>query len=154
MFLNDYVVEVLEDIGCEAVFYVPGGAAFHLIDAVSHSKTLKLVPSFHEQASVIAAETYYKVSGKIGVVLVTAGPGLSNTCTGLLSAYVDRIPMIVLSGQAQSKYLKYDDLRIFGPQAISAKTLFGNFIDVKEVSKSTSSNEVISFLQKTSFLCF
>ena len=116
MLLNEFIVKVLEKIGCEAVFYVPGGAAFHLIDAVSKSSNLRLVPSFHEQASTIAAESYFKVTGKVGVVLVTAGPGLSNTGTGLLSSSVDRVPMIVISGQAQSKYLKHTDVRLFGPQ--------------------------------------
>ena len=63
MLLNEFIAKVLEKIGCEAVFYVPGGAAFHLIDAVSKSSNLRLVPSFHEQASTIAAESYFKVTG-------------------------------------------------------------------------------------------
>ena len=146
MLLNDFIVKTLENIGCEAVFYVPGGAAFHLIDAISKSTQLKLVPSFHEQASTIAAESYFKVTGKIGVVLVTAGPGLSNTGTGLLSSSVDRVPMIVISGQAQSKYLKHKDVRLFGPQAVSAVKLFGNFVPVMEVDVSSKADEIDRFL--------
>ena len=130
MLLNKFLVKTLEKSGCEAVFHVPGGAAFHLVDAISKSKKLKLVPCFHEQACTIAAEAYYKTSGKAGVVLVTAGPGLSNISTGVLSAYVDRVPMIILSGQAQSKYLKHPSLRIYGPQAVSAEKLFGNISKV------------------------
>ena len=147
MLLNEYLVKVLEESGCKAVFHVPGGAAFHLIDAISKSKKLELVPCFHEQACAIAAEAYYKTNSIVGVVLVTAGPGLSNISTGLLSAYVDRIPMIVLSGQAQSKYLINNDLRIYGPQAISAKKLFGNIANVLEVNSDITAAKIASFLK-------
>ena len=150
MLLNEFIVKVLEKIGCEAVFYVPGGAAFHLIDAVSKSSNLRLVPSFHEQASTIAAESYFKVTGKVGVVLVTAGPGLSNTGTGLLSSSVDRVPMIVISGQAQSKYLKHTDVRLFGPQAVSASKLFGNFVPNLEVDVSSKADKIDRFLRLSS----
>ncbi len=147
MLLNKFLVKTLEKSGCEAVFHVPGGAAFHLVDAISKSKKLKLVPCFHEQACAIAAEAYYKTSGKVGVVLVTAGPGLSNISTGVLSAYVDRIPMIVLSGQAQSKYLKHSSLRIFGPQAVSAEKLFGNISKVLEINSQTKVNQINKFIK-------
>ncbi len=147
MLLNDFIVKTLEKSGCEAVFHVPGGAAFHLVDAISKSRILKLVPCFHEQACAIAAEAYYKTSGKLGVVLVTAGPGLSNISTGILSAYVDRIPMIILSGQAQSKYLKHENLRIYGPQAISATKLFENISQVIEVNVKTNTKQLTKFLK-------
>ena len=147
MLLNKFLVKTLEKSGCEAVFHVPGGAAFHLVDAISKSKKLKLVPCFHEQACAIAAEAYYKTSGKVGVVLVTAGPGLSNISTGVLSAYVDRIPMIILSGQAQSKYLKHSSLRIFGPQAVSAEKLFGNISKVLEINSQTKVNQINKFIK-------
>ena len=147
MLLNKFLVKTLEKSGCEAVFHVPGGAAFHLVDAISKSKKLKLVPCFHEQACTIAAEAYYKTSGKVGVVLVTAGPGLSNISTGVLSAYVDRVPMIILSGQAQSKYLKHPSLRIYGPQAVSAEKLFGNISKVLEVCSNTKVNQINKFFK-------
>ena len=105
------------------------------------------MPCFHEQACTIAAEAYYKTSGKVGVVLVTAGPGLSNISTGILSAYVDRVPMIILSGQAQSKYLKHPSLRIYGPQAVSAEKLFGNISKVLEVSSNTKVNQINKFFK-------
>ncbi len=147
MLLNEFLVKTLEKSGCEAVFHIPGGAAFHLVDAVSKSKILKLVPCFHEQACAIAAESYFKSSGKVGVILVTAGPGISNISTGILSSYVDRIPMIVLSGQAQSKYLKHNNLRIFGPQAVSAERLFGKISKVFEVNKNSYPQSILNFLR-------
>ena len=150
MELNQFIIKELEDQSCEVVFYVPGGAAFHLIDAISKSSKLRLVPTFHEQAAIIAAEAYYKSCGKIGIVLVTAGPGLSNISTGLLSCYVDRIPVIILSGQAQSKYLKQKELRIYGPQAISASMLYENYCDVLEVEAGTQAEELKNFIS-TSF---
>ena len=146
MYLNKFIIRKIENLGCESVFHVPGGAAFHLIDAVAKSKKLKLVPCLHEQACAIAAETYFKLTGKIGVVLVTAGPGVSNISTGLLSANVDRIPMIILSGQAQSKYLDHQHLRIYGPQAVSASKLYGRLVPVLEVDEKTTSSKISKFI--------
>tara|TARA_S200000501_G_scaffold371649_1_gene415173 strand:- start:1262 stop:3034 length:1773 start_codon:yes stop_codon:yes gene_type:complete len=146
MFLNRFIINKLEKLGCESVFHVPGGAAFHLIDAVAKSKKLKLVPCLHEQACTIAAEAYYKISGKVGIVLVTAGPGISNISTGLLSANVDRIPIIILTGQAQSKYLLHRNLRIYGPQAISASKLYDQIVPVLEVDEKTNYLKISQFL--------
>ena len=150
MELNNFIVEQLKLLKCEKVFYVPGGAAFHLIDAISKCKFLNLVPTLHEQAAIIAAEAYYKSCGKIGVVLVTAGPGLSNISTGLLSCYVDRIPVIILSGQAQSKYLVHKKLRIYGPQAVSAKQLYQKYCQVLEVHKNIKFKELTDFIFEVS----
>ena len=129
MNISDLIVKILEKKECKKIFYVPGGAIFHLINAFYKSK-IKLVPMLHEQSCVIAAEAYSKLEKKIGVALVTAGPGLSNAVTGILSSYVDESPILLLSGNCQSTYLVNQENRIYGPQGISAKNIYSKISKV------------------------
>ena len=84
------------------MFTVTGGGAMHLNDAFGHEPRLSCVYNHHEQASAIAAEAYARLSGKIAVTCVTSGPGAVNALNGVAGAYMDSIPMIVLSGQTKS----------------------------------------------------
>lgn len=96
--VSDYVFDFLIEKGVDTVFSVSGGAAAHLLNSV-YEKKIKYVCNYHEQACSMAAEGYARVSNKPACVLVTNGPGSSNTITGILGAYQDSIPMIVISGQ-------------------------------------------------------
>jgi acetolactate synthase-1/2/3 large subunit len=95
---GDKVVQCLEREGVEVVFGLPGGAAIPLFDALYESK-IKLILTRHEQGATHMADGFARATGKPGVVVVTSGPGATNTVTGLLTALSDSIPMIVLCGQ-------------------------------------------------------
>jgi acetolactate synthase-1/2/3 large subunit len=93
------LVETLVHLGVDKVFGYPGGAVLPIYDALYNEKRLHHILVRHEQAAVHAAEGYARSTGKPGVVVVTSGPGMSNTTTGLLDAMSDSIPIICISGQ-------------------------------------------------------
>ena len=105
MRLSDYVIEFLARQGIEHVFMVSGGGAMYLIDSLGRSKDIRYICNHHEQASAMAAEGYQRLTGNLGVALVTTGPAGTNAITGLLCAWNDSIPVLVISGQANSKRL-------------------------------------------------
>ncbi|MCU0641428.1 MAG: thiamine pyrophosphate-binding protein [Candidatus Margulisbacteria bacterium] len=123
----------LVEYGVRDLFMISGGGAMHLVDSVGRNKKLKYLCPHHEQAAAIAAEGYARVSGKMGVVVVTSGPGGTNTLTGVIGQWLDSVPCLYLSGQvkfettiASSPELK---LRQLGDQEI-------NIVDiVKPVTK-------------------
>jgi acetolactate synthase-1/2/3 large subunit len=102
------VVQALEDEGVEFIFGYPGGSVLHIYDALfKHSKIPHILVR-HEQAATHAADGYARATGKPGVVLVTSGPGATNAITGIATAYMDSIPMVVFSGQVQSHLIGDD----------------------------------------------
>ena len=101
MKLSDYVVSRLEEY-TKDIFLISGGGCIHLVDSLSKSK-INLIPTLHEQGAVIAAESYAQYTNKLGVALVTTGPGSTNAVTGVASAWLDSIPMLLLTGQVQNK---------------------------------------------------
>lgn len=101
MKLSDYIVKFIEKLGVKHIFLISGGGCIHLIDSVGKSKKIKYVCNHHEQASATAAEAYSRVTGNLGVCIVTTGPGATNAITGMLGAWLDSIPMIVISGQVK-----------------------------------------------------
>ncbi len=99
MRVADYIWKFLADKGVKHVFLVTGGGAMHLNDALGRETRIKYVCNLHEQACAMAAEGYARMSGMPGVVSVTTGPGGTNALTGVLGAWLDSVPMIVVSGQ-------------------------------------------------------
>lgn len=99
--VSDVIVQTLQAHGIEHVFLVTGGGAMHLNDAFGRAKGLNYVACHHEQACAIAAEGYARVRGKTAAVNVTTGPGGTNAITGVWGAYVDSVPMVVISGQVK-----------------------------------------------------
>lgn len=97
----DYIAKTLADYGVRHVFMVTGGGAMHLNDAIGKCKDLTYVCNHHEQASAMAAESYTRLSGKLAVVCVTTGPGGINALNGVFGAWVDSIPMLIVSGQVR-----------------------------------------------------
>jgi len=95
---SDYVFKYLSQKGLDTVFTVSGGAAAHLLDSLGKSK-FKYICNNHEQACAMSAEGYGRIANKPAIVLVTNGPGSTNAITGVIGAYQDSIPMIVISGQ-------------------------------------------------------
>ena len=99
MRIADYIWKFLADKGVRHVFLVTGGGAMHLNDALGRETRIKYVCNLHEQACAMAAEGYARMSGMPGVVSVTTGPGGTNALTGVMGAWLDSVPMIVVSGQ-------------------------------------------------------
>ena len=99
MRVADYIFKTLADKGVRHCFLVTGGGAMHLNDALGLEKRIRYVCCLHEQACAMAAEGYARMSGQPGVVCVTTGPGGTNALTGVLGAWLDSVPMIVISGQ-------------------------------------------------------
>jgi acetolactate synthase-1/2/3 large subunit len=104
----DKVIQALERHGVEFIFGLPGGAAIPLFDALVDAKGIKLVLTRHEQGATHMADGYARATGKPGVALVTSGPGATNAITGLLTAHMDSVPLIVLSGQTITPMLGKD----------------------------------------------
>lgn len=96
-----YIADVLASHGIEQIFTVTGGGAMHLNDAFGHHGSLKCLYHHHEQAAAMAAEAYARVGNKMAAVCVTSGPGAANAVTGVLCAWMDSIPMLVISGQVR-----------------------------------------------------
>jgi acetolactate synthase-1/2/3 large subunit len=96
--VSDYIFDYLLSKGVDTIFSVSGGAAAHLLNSV-REKPFTYICNYHEQACAMAAEGYARIANKPACVLVTNGPGSSNTITGVLGAYQDSIPMIIISGQ-------------------------------------------------------
>src|SRR3989344_6794925 len=101
--VSDYVVKFLEDIGVGHIFLISGGGNIHLIDSIGKSRKIKYICNHHEQACSIAAEAYSRITGDIGVSVVTSGPGGTNAITGVAGAWLDSIPMLVVSGQIRTE---------------------------------------------------
>lgn len=117
MKLSDYVMQFLVEKDIRTMFLVSGGGIMHLVDSVGKNTDMRYVCNYHEQACAHGAEVYSRVSGKIGACLVTTGPGGVNALSGVASAWVDSIPMVVLSGQVRRNIIAdYTKTRQMGPQ--------------------------------------
>lgn len=99
--VSDYVIKRLEETGAKHMFMLPGGGAMHLNDSLGKSEKIQFVCCLHEQACSIAAEAYARVNNKIGLLMVTTGPGGTNALTGVAGAYLESTPMFVVSGQVK-----------------------------------------------------
>ena len=118
--LADYVIDFLVKRGINDIFLVSGGGIMYLLDAVGRNKKIHYITNFHEQACATAAESYARFKNRPGACLVTSGPGSTNAVTGVAAAWVDSIPMIVISGQIRKQIIAdYSTMRQFGPQEIN-----------------------------------
>ena len=104
----EIVVQSLVDEGVEFVFGYPGGATLHIYDAIFNHEGVKHILTRHEQGAAHAADGYSRSTGKTGVVLVTSGPGATNVVTGIATAHMDSIPMVVLTGQVMTQLIGND----------------------------------------------
>ena len=120
--LSDYVVDFLVKKNINTCFSVTGGGAMHLNHSFASNPKTKMIYNHHEQACTIAAESYFRLNNKIAIANVTSGPGGTNAITGVYGAYVDSIPMIVISGQVKLEttvYRSKQKLRQLGDQEIN-----------------------------------
>jgi len=105
---GDMLIRALQDAGAEYIFGYPGGSALHIYDAIFRQQKIEHILVRHEQAATHMADAYARATGRPGVVLVTSGPGATNAITGIATAYMDSIPMIVISGQVPNALIGTD----------------------------------------------
>jgi len=125
---GEMVARALEDEGVEFIFGYPGGTVLHIYDALFKDCKVPHVLVRHEQAATHAADGYARATGKPGVVLVTSGPGATNAITGIATAYMDSIPMVVLSGQVQSHLIGEDAFQETDMSGISRPVVKHSFM--------------------------
>jgi len=134
----DLFVQALQDEGVEHIFGYPGGAALHIYDALHGQDKVKHILVRHEQGAAHAADGYARSTGKPGVVLVTSGPGVTNTVTGIATAYMDSIPMVIFSGQVPTSLIGDDAFQEVDAVGITRPCVKHNFLvkDVKYLAET------------------
>src|SRR5947199_10278549 len=132
----EIVVRCLQEEGVEYVFGYPGGAVLFIYDELFKQDKVKHVLVRHEQGAAHAADGYSRSSQKVGVALVTSGPGVTNAVTGLATAYMDSIPMVVISGQVPSHAIGQDAFQECDTVGITRPCVKHNFLvkDVRELA--------------------
>lgn len=128
------LVQSLKDEGVEYIFGYPGGAVLHLYDALFQQEDIKHILVRHEQGATHSADGYARATGKPGVVLVTSGPGATNAVTGIATAYLDSIPLVVISGQVSMPVIGSDAFQEVDMIGITRPCVKHNFL-VKDVTK-------------------
>jgi len=101
--LSDYVIDFLVKNNTKNIFLVAGGKIMHLLESIRVNKNINYLCNHHEQAAAMAAEAYARMTGKPGFLMVTSGPGCTNAITGVAGAWIDSVPMVIISGQAFDK---------------------------------------------------
>ncbi len=129
---GEIVVQALLDEGVELVFGYPGGSVLHIYDALFKRGSVRHILVRHEQAAAHAADGYARATGKCGVCLVTSGPGATNAVTGIATAYMDSIPMVVLTGQVPTPVIGSDAFQEVDTVGITRPCVKHNFL-VKDV---------------------
>jgi|TARA_B110000503_G_C7151039_1_gene415192 acetolactate synthase-1/2/3 large subunit len=134
----DIVVNCIAEEGVEHVFGYPGGAVLYIYDAIFKQNKFKHILVRHEQAAVHAADAYSRSSEKVGVCLVTSGPGVTNAVTGIATAYMDSIPMVIISGQVPLHAIGQDAFQECDTVGITRPCVKHNFLvrDVKDLAET------------------
>ncbi len=134
----EIVVQFLKDEGVEHVFGYPGGAVLHIYDAIFRQDDVKHILVRHEQGATHAADGYARATGKPGVALVTSGPGATNAITGIATAYLDSIPLVVLTGQVPRAFIGSDAFQEVDAVGISRPCVKHNFLvkDVRDLAST------------------
>jgi len=128
----EIVVQALKDEGVEYVWGYPGGAVLHIYDAIFNQDAVRHILVRHEQAATHAADGYARATGKPGVALVTSGPGATNAVTGIATAFMDSIPMVILTGQVPTPVIGSDAFQEVDTVGITRPCVKHNFL-VKRV---------------------
>ncbi len=136
----EILVKALQAEGVKFVWGYPGGAALHIYDAFYKQDTIQHVLVRHEQAAVHAADGYARATGEVGVALVTSGPGVTNAITGIATAYMDSIPLVVITGQVSTTAIGQDAFQECDTVGITRPIVKHNFLvkdahDMAEVMK-------------------
>jgi acetolactate synthase-1/2/3 large subunit len=115
----DFIADFVADLGVKHIFLLPGGGAMYLVDAAGKCDRIKVVACLHEQAAAISAEAYARINENIGVAIVTTGPGATNAITAVAGAWIESVPLMIISGQVKrADMLKGAPLRQKGVQEV------------------------------------
>src|SRR6202171_338084 len=132
----EIVIRCLQEEGVEVGFGYPGGAVLFIYDPIFKQKKVKHILVRHEQGALHAADGYARATGKPGVALVTSGPGVTNAVTGIATAYMDSIPMVVITGQVPTRAIGQDAFQECDTVGITRPCVKHNFLvkDVKDLA--------------------
>jgi acetolactate synthase-1/2/3 large subunit len=144
----EILVRCLAEEGVEHVFGYPGGAVLYIYDAIFSQDKFRHILVRHEQGAVHAADAYSRSSNKVGVAIVTSGPGVTNAVTGLSTAYMDSIPMVVISGQVPSHAIGQDAFQECDTVGITRPVVKHNFL-VKDVRDLAETIKKAFFIART-----
>lgn len=135
---GEILVQCLKDEGVEYLFGYPGGAVLHVYDALYKQEDVKHILVRHEQAATHAADGYARATGKPGVVLVTSGPGATNAVTGIATAHMDSIPMVVITGQVATANIGSDAFQEVDSIGITRPCVKHNFLvkDIRDLAET------------------
>jgi acetolactate synthase I/II/III large subunit len=133
---SDILVRCLQAEGVKYIWGYPGGAVLYIYDALYKQETIQHVLVRHEQAAVHAADGYARATGEVGVALVTSGPGVTNAITGIATAYMDSIPMVIVTGQVPTPAIGLDAFQECDTVGITRPIVKHNFLvkDVKDLA--------------------
>jgi acetolactate synthase-1/2/3 large subunit len=149
--VSDIIAKALEDLGIEMVFGIIGAGNVHLFEAISRRGFTEIICVHHEQAACMAMQSYYRISGKLSASLLTTGAGSTNGVTGVVSAWADSIPGIVIAGNENSKFTKPDSpYRMWGVQGYDSVEMVRKV--TKYASRITDPTQVVFEIQKAAFL--
>ena len=151
MRVADYIFDFFVKKGVTSAFLVPGGGAMFLNDALAQQKRIKIFPNHNEQATTIAAEANARIEENIGLAVVTSGPGGTNAITGIAGAWLESVPLVVITGQVKLSDLKRTSgVRQKGPQEIDITSLVK---PITKYAKTVMSKEYIRYeLEKAYYL--
>ena len=132
----EILVKALQAENVKYVWGYPGGAVLYIYDAIFKQDTFKHVLVRHEQAAVHAADGYARATGDVGVALVTSGPGVTNAVTGIATAYMDSIPMVIITGQVPTHAIGLDAFQECDTVGITRPIVKHNFLvsDVRDIA--------------------
>jgi len=128
---GDILIRALRDVGVKHVWGYPGGAALHIYDAIYRQEDVVHLLVRHEQAAVHAADGFSRATGEVGTALVTSGPGATNAITGIATAYMDSIPLVVISGQVPSSKIGQDAFQETDMVGVSRPIVKHSFLVIK-----------------------
>ena len=131
---SEIIIQFLKDEGVEYLFGYPGGAVLHIYDALQKQDDVKHILVRHEQGATHAADGFARATGKPGVCLVTSGPGATNAVTGIATAYMDSVPLIVITGQVPSHAIGSDAFQEVDAVGVTRACVKHNFL-VKDLNK-------------------
>src|SRR5215210_9402529 len=144
----EIVIRCLQEEGVEFVFGYPGGAVLYIYDELFKQDKVKHVLVRHEQGAVHAADGYSRSSKKIGVALVTSGPGVTNAVTGIATAYMDSIPLVVITGQVPTHAIGLDAFQESDTVGITRPCVKHNYL-VKDVRELATTMKKAFYLAST-----
>ena len=135
---SEILVKALQAENVKYLWGYPGGAVLYIYDALYKQDTIQHVLVRHEQAAVHAADGYARATGDVGVALVTSGPGVTNAVTGIATAYMDSVPMVIITGQVPTPAIGLDAFQECDTVGITRPIVKHNFLvkDVRELAET------------------